>query len=106
MPKTVTVLHDDYIRLQEDLAKALAELSEVKQDLAHAEGMLEFERNKYEKILQAQGSALAKKLKQDISLEVLALRDMTEGLSDLNNRRFTRRLNRIDEYLDEFGVKE
>lgn len=71
-----------------------------------AENMLDYEKNKYEKQLDAQGADLAEQLTYDIGLELEALRDLVNHLDSNNQRRFLRRLDRIDCYLREFGGEE
>lgn len=71
-----------------------------------AENMLDYEKNKYEKQLDAQGADLAEQLSYDIGLELEALRELVDRLEPNNQRRFLRRLDRMEQYLREFGGEE
>lgn len=71
----------------------------------HTEDMLEYERNKYERLLKSQGSGIAKELQDTIKLELLAIRDIAEYVPEDDKRRILRRLDRIDKYLEEFGME-
>lgn len=106
MPKTITVLYDDYVKLQSDLAKTQEELAETKKDLARAEGMREFEVNKYTLLLRSQGRGYAKELRSTIELELVTLRELADRIPGDDKRKFIRRLDRIDMYLEEFGREE
>lgn len=106
MPKTITVLYDDYVKMQADLATTRAELAEVKDALAHEEAMREFDANRYEKILCRQGRGYAKKLSTIVELEMLAIRDIAQAFDEVNRRRVIRRLDCVAEYLREFTGEE
>jgi hypothetical protein len=81
-----------------------AENAELRQDLQQERNYLEFERNKYERLFKAQGRGYAKELKDTIYLELLSIRDICENLPEFDQRRILRRLDRIDQYLEEFGA--
>jgi dsDNA-specific endonuclease/ATPase MutS2 len=81
-----------------------AENAELRKDLQQERNYLEFERNKYERLFKAQGQGYAKELKDTIELELLSIRDICENVPEFDKRRILRRLDRINQYLEEFGV--
>ena len=89
--------------LQEQIDALHAENGQLIQDREAAENMLEYEKNKFAKLLQSQKSGLADQLTADIALELQALRELVEHLEPGEQNKINRRLNRIDEYLREFG---
>lgn len=92
-------LHEK-IGILQDQAQQLSEERDA------AENMLDYEKNKYEKQLDAQGADLAAQLMYDIGLEVEAIRGLVDRLDPNNQRRFLRRLDRMEQYLREFGGEE
>lgn len=66
-------------------------------------GMLEYERNKFERQMQSKEAGIAEQLAGDIELEIQAIRETTEYIDEDNQRRIRRRLQRIDDILQEFG---
>lgn len=65
--------------------------------------MLEYERNKFERQMQSKEAGIAEQLAGDIELEIQAIRETTEYIDEDNQRRIRRRLQRIDDILQEFG---
>ena len=55
------------------------------------------------KRINLQSCSLADQLTADIALELQALRELVEYLEPDDQKRFRRRLDRIDGYLQEFG---
>lgn len=89
--------------LQNNIDALNAEKEQLSKDRDAAESMLEYEKNKFAKLLQSQKSGLADQLTADIALELQALRELVEYLEPDDQKRFRRRLDRIDGYLQEFG---
>ena len=89
--------------LQDNIDALNAEKEQLSKDRDAAESMLEYEKNKFAKLLQSQKSGLADQLTADIALELQALRELVEYLEPDDQKRFRRRLDRIDGYLQEFG---
>ena len=89
--------------LQEQIDTLNTEAQQLTEDRAAAESMLEYEKNKFEKLLKSQKSGLVDQLTADIALELQALRELVEYLEPDDQKRFRRRLDRIDGYLEEFG---
>lgn len=81
-----------------------AENAELRKELQQERNYLEYERNKYKLLFKAQGQGYAKELKNTIELELLSIRDICEYLPENDKRRILRRLDRINQYLEEFGV--
>ena len=92
------------LHAQMEVLKSQAQAFQAERDAA--ENMLDYEKNKYEKQLDAQGADLAEQLYYDIGLELEALRELVDHLDLNNQRRFLRRLDRMDRYLREFGGEE
>lgn len=67
-----------------------------------AEKMLEYERNKFKRQLQAKEAGIAEELAEAISLEIQAIRDLCGYITEDDSRRIQRRLQRIDEILKGF----
>ena len=89
--------------LQEQIDTLNTEAQQLTEDRVAAESMLEYEKNKFEKLLKSQKSGLVDQLTADIALELQALRELVEYLEPDDQKRFRRRLDRIDGYLEEFG---
>ncbi len=89
--------------LQDNIDALTAEKEQLSKGRDAAESMLEYEKNKFAKLLQSQKSGLADQLTADIALELQALRELVEYLEPDDQKRFRRRLDRIDGYLQEFG---
>ena len=70
--------------------------------VAELENRLEYERNKYERIIRDQERGICEALEKDLQLELSALRDIAEHVNEDDRRRIIRRLNRIEERLHEF----
>lgn len=85
------------------IAELEAENAELRKALKQADGMMEYTENKYKRLFARQGLGYAKEIRDTINLELLDLRDLCENLSDRDRARFVRRIDRIDEYLEEFG---
>lgn len=77
-------------------------VAELQQELEHSENMRSFDRNMYQKLLAEQWSGIAQTMYDSIHLELEAMHDLTEYLSEDDKRRFVRRLNRIEAYLQDF----
>ena len=89
--------------LQDTIDTLNTQTVQLAQERDAAESMLEYEKNKFVKLLQSQKSGLADQLTADIALELQALRELVEYLESDDQKRFRRRLDRIDGYLQEFG---
>lgn len=70
--------------------------------VAELENRLEYERNKYKRIIRDQERGICEALEKDLQLELSALRDIAEHVNEDDRRRIVRRLNRIEERLHEF----
>lgn len=81
------------------MREKIAQLEQEKND---AESMLEYERNKFERQLREKEAGIAEQLSNAISLEIQALREIIEYIDEDNQRRIHRRLQRIDDILQEF----
>ena len=79
------------------------ENARYRQERTDAESMLEYERNKFERQMQSKEAGIAEQLAGDIELEIQAIRETTEYIDEDNQRRIRRRLQRIDDILQEFG---
>lgn len=89
--------------LQDQICLLNTEAQQLTEERTAAESMLEYEKNKFEKLLQSQKSGLVDQLTADIALELKALKELVEYLEPDDQKRFRRRLERIDGYLLEFG---
>lgn len=89
--------------LQEENALLRTDIQQLSEERDAAENMLDFEKNKFEKQLETQEAGLAEQMTADIALELQAIRDLVEYLDPDDQKRFRRRLDRIDRYLQEFG---
>lgn len=79
------------------------ENARYRQERTDAESMLEYERNKFERQMQSKEAGIAEQLAGDIELEIQAMREIIEYIDEDNQRRIHRRLQRIDDILQEFG---
>ena len=79
------------------------QLAETQKQLVAEQDMLEYERNKYERLLARQGKGLAKELMSRIYLDLEALRDIAQNITEPDKTRVLRRIRRIAEYCEEFG---
>lgn len=79
------------------------ENARYRQERTDAESMLEYERNKFERQMQSKEAGIAEQLAGDIELEIQAIREIIEYIDEDNQRRIRRRLQRIDDILQEFG---
>lgn len=91
--------------LREQVAALTKQAAQYESERNAAENMLAYEKNKFERQLQSQADGLKAELLIDIGLEMQALRELAEYLSEDDRRRFLRRFDRIDQYLQEFGGK-
>ena len=89
--------------LQDEITSLKADAQRLSEEREAAENMLEYEKNKFAKHLKTQEAGLAEQLTADITLELQALRDLIEYLNPDDQKRFRRRLDRIDRCLQEFG---
>lgn len=89
--------------LQEENTVLRTDIQRLSEERDAAENMLDFEKNKFEKQLETQEAGLAEQITADIALELQAIRDLVEYLEPDDQKRFRRRLDRIDRYLQEFG---
>ena len=64
--------------LRAKVAYLEAENSTLTADLEHANNMIDFEINKYERILERQSKGIAHQIAYDIGLELIAIRDIAE----------------------------
>lgn len=97
-------MEDEQIaRLLEEVKALTAKNLELQKELAASENLREFDANKHRLQFESLRNGLVKKLTNDISLELVTLRDLVEGLDSVNQRRFGRRLDSIELYLREFG---
>lgn len=78
-------------------------IAELENELKLTQNMLEYERNKYERILSTQGKGIVQDLKSTIDLELIALRELAEYMPEEHKHRVLRRLDRIDMHLTEFA---
>ena len=99
----ISSLNDQNNELQEQVKTLAAQVEAITKERNDAENLLEFEKNKFEKQLESQEAGVADHLSSEIGLELLALRDLVEHLAEDEQKRFRRRLDRIDRYLSEFG---
>lgn len=67
-----------------------------------AENMLEYERNKFARIMQSRESGIAEQIADDIELELNAIAETAEFLEDLNKRRILKRVKQIHEILSDY----
>lgn len=89
--------------LQEENSALSADMQQLREEREAAENMLDYEKNKFKKQLETQEAGLAEQITADIALELQAIRDLVEYLDADDQKRFRRRLDRIDRYLQEFG---
>lgn len=83
-----------------------AESARYRQERTEAEGRLEYERNKFERQIEMKEAGIAEELSGDIELEIQAIREIIEYIDSDDQRRIRRRLQRIDDILQEYGGKE
>ena len=81
-----------------------AENAELRKDLKQERDYQEYIQNKYEILLKNQGQGYAKELKHTIELELLNIRDICQNIPENDKQRILRRLDRIVQYLEDFGV--
>lgn len=72
---------------------------ELQAALEQSEGMLEFERNKYARLLAEQEQGIREDIHDRIALELQAIFDLCDYLPGEDARRIRRRLERIDRIL-------
>lgn len=89
--------------LQNENAVLRADAQHHREECEAAENRLDYEKNKFEKQLKTQEAGLAEQITSDIALELQAIRDLVDYLDEDDQKRFRRRLDRIDCYLKEFG---
>lgn len=82
------------------------ERDRLREERIAAEGMLEYERNKFHRQMETKEAGLADQLSENLSLEIQAIRETVEYVDEDNQRRILRRLQRIDKILQEFGGAE
>lgn len=76
-------------------------IAELEAENRHLEGMLDYERNKCEHLLDSQRSCILQEVQQTIGLELEAIRDIINYIPEDDARRIRRRLDRIARYLEE-----
>ena len=92
--------------LQETIDVLRNQAQQLSEERDAAENMLAYEKNKFEKQLKTQETGIADQLAADIGLELQAMRDLVEYLDESDQKRFRRRLDRIDRYLQGFGGEQ
>ena len=97
--KTEISLNDQAVWYQQKMQRKIRYLE--KQYIA-ATNMLEYERNKFQRLLEMKEAGIAEELSENLSLELQAIYDIAEYVDDDNKRRIVRRLNRINDILDRF----
>lgn len=102
----IKVVKEEKHTLEEEIFTIKMHNDQLVEERNAAENMLGYEKNKFEKQLQSQEAGLAGQISADISLELQALRELVEYLGEDDQRRFRRRLDRIDRYLQEFGGEQ
>ena len=83
------------------IAELEAENKELRAGIKSAEDMLDYERNKYERLLVQADSDIAEKIRHWIGLELEGIRDVAAHVPENDSRRIIRRLDRIERYLSE-----
>lgn len=91
------------LELHEKVGLLRDQAQQLSEERDAAENMLAYEKNKFERQLRSQEMGLADQLASDIGLELQAMRDLVEYLDESDQKRFRRRLDRIDRYLQGFG---
>lgn len=94
---------DDLKRLQADCARVTElekQVAELKAEVEYGRNYLEYERNKYERLLEMEEHGIVADLNQKLKLELDALRDIASYVPDDDQKRILRRLGRIDEILE------
>lgn len=91
------------MELHEKVGLLRNQAQQLSEERDAAENMLAYEKNKFERQLRSQEMGLADQLASDIGLELQAMRDLVEYLDESDQKRFRRRLDRIDRYLQGFG---
>lgn len=82
-----------------------SELEILQEENAHLRGMLEFERNKYERQMILAESEISDQLAKELHLELQAIRETAEYVAEADRRRICRRLDRIERVLLEMKSK-
>ena len=80
------------------LKEANAELAEAKTE---AENMLDYERNKYERMLDNLEKEIKEGLRRNLKMELEAVRENAQYVDAIYRKRIVRRCDRIDEALNE-----
>ena len=91
------------MNILEQFAKLEAENTSLRHDITTLENMMAYEKNKYERLLSSQRSALVEDLLSFIGLELQAIHDIAEHVPEDDKRRIMRRLHRITGYLAIFA---
>lgn len=80
-----------------------AECARLRKERDASDSMLAYEKNRYATQMASKEADIAGQLTEEINLEMQALRDLVDYLAEDDQRRFRRRLDRIEKYLQEFG---
>lgn len=102
----ITNINSSYLEAEQRNALLEIQAQQLREERDAAENMLAYEKNKFETQLRSQEVGLADQLSADIDLELQALRDLVEYLDEPDQKRFRRRLDRIDRFLREFGGEQ
>ena len=103
LSEEVSRLNGEKRILQESVETLQLEVQQAKEERTAAENMLDYERNKFEKLIATQEAGAAAQISEDISLELIALREIAENMEAVDQKRILRRVDRIERYLKEFG---
>ncbi len=91
------------VEMAERLAKLEAERDELELERNAAENRLEYERNRFERIMAGKDAAIAAALGKKLELELDALREIADHVDEAERRRMLRRLQRIDDIVGRFA---
>ena len=89
--------------LEQQLEQLQQRNAELEKAYTASENRMEFEKNQSQNLFKSQRHLLAANLSKTISVDLQAIRDLVEYLDEDDQRRFCRRLDRIDRDLEEFG---
>ena len=98
----ISSLNRQIQQLQESEKALESKVQLLSDEKAAAEDMLDYEKNKFEKLIVRQAAGAAARISKSISLDLVGLRDIAKNLEETSQKRVLRRVDRIEQYLQEF----
>ena len=95
---------EEYLEIRN--AELEADNARLRKELKDADGLLEFERNRFQRQMQHKEAGIAEQLSRMLRLELQAIRETAEYVDEHNQYLLIRRLDRIENILSDFGKTE